>query len=90
MDLRLAQEFPGFREGHKFEAFLIIENLTNLINSDWGVLNEVSFPLLQATVDASINSDGQYVFEEFIQPSGESRVANASLWKARIGLSYRF
>jgi len=90
MDLRLAQEFSGFREGHKFEAFLIVENLTNLINSEWGVLEEVSFPLLQATVGAYINSDGKYVFEDFIQPSGESRVANASLWKARIGLSYRF
>jgi hypothetical protein len=90
VDLRLAQEFPGFKEGHKFEAFLIFENLTNLINSEWGVLEEVSFPLLQATVDASINGDGQYVFEEFLQPSGESRVANASLWKVRIGLSYRF
>jgi len=90
MDLKISQEFPGFTSGHKFEAFLIIENLTNLINSEWGVFREVDFPQLQAIVDASINSNGQYQFNEFLEPSGESRVASASLWEARIGLRYSF
>jgi hypothetical protein len=89
-DLRISQEFPGFARGHKFEAFLIIENLTNLLNSEWGVMTEVSFPRLQPLVDASVNGNGQYVFEELLQTSGESIVTTASLWKARIGLSYRF
>ncbi len=89
-DLRISQEFPGFSRGHKFEAFLIIENLTNLLNSEWGVQTEVSFPRLQPLVEASLNGNGQFVFEELLQPSGESIVTTASLWKARIGLSYRF
>jgi hypothetical protein len=89
-DLRISQEFPGFAQGHKFELFFIVENLTNLLNSEWGVQSEVSFPRLQPLVDASLNGQGQYVYEELLQPSGEAIVTNASLWKARIGLSYRF
>ncbi|MDZ4730538.1 MAG: TonB-dependent receptor [Xanthomonadales bacterium] len=89
-DLKISQEFPSLVSGHKFEAFLIIENLTNLINSEWGVLEEVSFPRIQPIVDASIGADGKYLYEEFIQPSGESVVTTASQWKARIGLRYTF
>jgi hypothetical protein len=89
-DLRISQEFPGFAQGHRFEAFLIIENLTNLLNSEWGVQSEAPFPRLQALVDASLNGEGQFVYEELLQPPGQSVVTAASLWKARIGLSYRF
>jgi hypothetical protein len=89
-DIRISQEFPGFTNGHKFEAFLIIENLTNLLNSEWGVFEEVSFPRVQPLVDASLNDQGQYVFEGLLQPSGQSRVSTPSLWKARIGLRYSF
>jgi len=89
-DIRISQEFPGFAQGHRFELFFIVENLTNLLNSEWGVQSEVSFPRLQPLVDASLNGQGQYVYEELLQPSGEAIVTSASLWKARIGLSYRF
>ena len=89
-DLRISQEFPGFAQGHKFELFFIVENLTNLLNSEWGVQSEAPFPRLQALVDASLNDQGQFVYEELLQPPGQSVVTDASLWKARIGLSYRF
>ncbi len=89
-DLKISQQFPGFKQGHQFEAFLIIENLTNPLNSEWGVMYEASFPRYQPAVDASINSDGQYVFKEFTKPDVQTRLANPSLWKARIGLRYSF
>ena len=40
VDAKITQQFPGFMEGHKASAFLVIANLTNLINDDWGVLEE--------------------------------------------------
>jgi len=89
-DIKISQEFPGFGRGHKFEAFVIIENLTNLLNSEWGVMYESSFPRYQPVVDAFINDDGQYVYTELTEPQSQSRVANPSLWKARIGLRYSF
>ncbi|MDA0979411.1 MAG: cell envelope biogenesis protein OmpA, partial [Proteobacteria bacterium] len=42
MDFKVEQEFnvgPG-----QAAAFLVIDNLTNLINDDWGVLEKVNFP----------------------------------------------
>jgi hypothetical protein len=90
MDLKLEQEFPGFRQGHKFSAFLIVENLTNLLNDNWGVLKEASFPQYQRIIDASINANGQYVYTNWFEPNVQSRVGEASLWEARIGVRYQF
>jgi outer membrane receptor for ferrienterochelin and colicin len=90
-DLRLEQEFPGFTQGHKFAAFVVIKNFCNLLNNDWCVLKEASFPRRQAIVKADISDDGtQYVFEEYIEGSGQGRITDPSLWEVRIGLTYRF
>jgi hypothetical protein len=42
VDIRVEQEFavgPG-----KASAFIIIDNFTNLLNDDWGILEQVDFP----------------------------------------------
>ena len=44
IDLRVEQQFPGFFKGSKASAFLVIDNLTNLLNDDWGILRQVNFP----------------------------------------------
>lgn len=91
-DLKLEQEFPGVMAGHKSTAFLVVENLGNLINDEWGVFREATFPQIQSVVDAasSLNSQGQYVYEEFFEPEGQSRVTSASLWSVRVGVRYKF
>lgn len=90
VDLRVSQEFPGFMKEHKAEAFVVIENVGNLLNDDWGVLYETSFPRAQPGIDASINDAGQYVYEEFLDPAGQTRVGDASLWSIRVGVNYKF
>ncbi|GAB5381313.1 MAG: TonB-dependent receptor [Aliiglaciecola sp.] len=90
VDIKVSQEFPGFMDGHKGEAYLLIENFGNFLNDDWGVLREASFPRAQTVVDASINEAGQYVYEDFIIPGGQSVVADASLYEIRLGVKYRF
>jgi outer membrane receptor for ferrienterochelin and colicin len=90
-DLRIEQEFPAFRQDHNFLAWVTIKNFCNLLNSEWCVLKEASFPRAQGIVDMEISDDGtQYVYEEFIEPSGQGRVSDPSLWEIRIGLTYRF
>ncbi len=42
IDFRIEQEF-GIGPG-KASAFLIIDNLTNLLNDDWGIQEKVNFP----------------------------------------------
>ena len=88
-DLRIEQEFPGFRKDHHFAAFMVIRNFCNMINDNWCTLKEVGFPRTEGVVDMAIDN-GQYVYQEFFKPSGESRVADASLYEIRVGLKYDF
>lgn len=48
VDLRVEQEFPGLRPEDRSSAFVVIDNLTNLISDDWGVLVEPGFPPIDA------------------------------------------
>lgn len=90
-DLRIAQELPGFNEDHNFAAFLIVENVGNLINDEWGVMKEQSFPRNLPLVEFSIDeANNQYVYEAFRTPAPLGRVADASLWEVRLGVRYDF
>jgi outer membrane receptor for ferrienterochelin and colicin len=88
-DFKVSQEIPGFGD-HKGSAFIIIENFGNLLNDDWGVLYEQSFPRNRAVVDATYDmATDQYTFTSY-RPGTERRVQAPSLWQARIGVTYRF
>lgn len=89
-DLRIEQQLPGLMDGHRTSAFLVVENLGNLLNDEWGILREAGFPLTDDVVQASINGSGQYVFERYNAPSLSGRVTRASLWEIRVGLRYSF
>jgi len=76
-DLRITQEFPGFSDGHRGSAFIVIENLTNLLNSEWGVMYKSNFPYGVTLADLA-------------NGNAEARIGDASLWEIRVGLNYRF
>ena len=97
-DLRISQELPAFSRDHSANFYILIKNLTNLLNDDWGVLYERSFPRNAAIVEASLVdvngtpdnfSDDVYSFDEYF-PQGQSRSTRASLWQMRIGFNYNF
>jgi hypothetical protein len=76
---------------HNFAAFLLIENVGNLINDDWGVLKEQGFPRNQSVVDFDLDqANNRYIYNEFFTPAPQARVADASLWEIRFGISYNF
>ncbi len=87
-DMRVEQELPGFMEGHKASAFIVVENLGNLLNDDWGVFKQGSF-VSDDVISATINDNGQYVYEEFNR-ADQSVVRAPSLWEVRIGVKYKF
>ncbi|WP_105169653.1 TonB-dependent receptor [Pseudoalteromonas sp. T1lg23B] len=87
-DLKVEQEFGGFAEGHKGSAFFVIKNVGNLLNDDWGTLKTGSS--MQNAVTASINDNGQYVFEKFNNPSGTDFEIKPSLYEIRFGVKYNF
>jgi outer membrane receptor for ferrienterochelin and colicin len=76
-DLRISQEFPGFSSEHRGSAFLIIDNFTNLLNDDWGVMERPNFPYGVTIEDRDAGR-------------AESRIGDASLWEIRVGVNYRF
>ena len=90
-DLRIEQELPGFGADHNFAGFLLIENLGNMINDNWGVHSEVEFARAETTVDVDVDSaTGQLLYNDFSQPTGEVVSPDASLWEIRFGIRYDF
>jgi len=91
IDLKISQELPSFVDGHKFSAFVMIENLGNLIDDDWGVFNEQTFPHVQQLVAMTRNATtNQYNYNTFFSPAPLSRVTDASVWEVRLGINYSF
>jgi hypothetical protein len=88
VDLRVDQEFPIFNDV-KGLAYLKIYNLTNLLNDEWGVVNDAQFFSVQA-VDSSIDDQGRYVFESFNGGTINNRREERSLWEIRMGVSISF
>lgn len=75
LDFRVEQEFGGFTPNSKASAFLVIDNLTNLLNDEWGIMRQVDFP---NTVEIGSTA------------SEERRVGDASRYEIRLGLRYDF
>lgn len=76
IDMRISQELPGFRSSDRSMAFLVVDNLTNLLNDEWGIFRQPNTP----GVTAEDQANGQY----------QSRVGDTSLWTMRVGVSYHF
>ncbi|NIL94731.1 MAG: TonB-dependent receptor, partial [Woeseiaceae bacterium] len=62
LDMRVALDFPGFQPDHQASAFLVIDNLTNLLNDDWGVLYQHNFPrtVVRGTSESRIGDASRY------------------------------
>jgi hypothetical protein len=91
-DIRLAQEFPGLRADDRTEAFVVIRNVGNLLNDEWGVMKEHGFPgNAQLYSISGIDAQGRLVINSF-SPTVDraSAINSASLWQVRVGLKYKF
>jgi outer membrane receptor for ferrienterochelin and colicin len=78
VDLKVEQEVALFND-HVASGFIVIDNFTNLLNDEWGILREPGFPAV-CTVDVSGDRTG----------TCESRVGDASRYEIRLGLRYEF
>ena len=90
INMRFLQEVEVMA-GHKVEFILDIQNLGNLINSDWGRLDAIFQPSNVPLADVSIDG-GQYVYSA----PGSSVTATPdvarlpSAYRIQFGLRYRF
>lgn len=87
-DLRVSQEIPmpGDFIGR---LYFKVYNFGNLLNNDWGKITDAVF-FTPRIVDASVDSQGRFVYERFSDRSIETTIINRSLWEARIGIDIKF
>lgn len=92
VDLRIQQQIPGpiFQNGRdRLIAYLDIENVGNMINDEWGYLEQVRYEYFQPVANVDI-VDGQYVYSGFPERSEKSTSNAASLWQVQVGVKYVF
>ena len=92
-DVRLSQELPGFFGDNKTEVWLDILNVGNLLNKDWGKIDEVIFPgnlgvVEYGGIDAAT---GRYVYR-FNTPDTSRTYDDRGIsrWAVQVGLRYEF
>jgi len=68
---------PGNNSERSARAFIVVDNVTNLLNDEWSVMHKANFTysVTQRDIDAG---------------RAESRIGGASLWEIRIGAEHRF
>ena len=89
VDLHISQELPAFFPGGaKLEGYVDVKNLGNLINDEWGTIQQIGFPYTSNNVGASI-VDGKYNYTLFT-PRSPSTFGTESVWQVKVGVRYRF
>ncbi len=88
IDLRIDQDLPTIA-GVKPKIFLKVNNLLNLINSDWGAQFDAPF-VSEQVVESSVNDAGQFVFENFRGATTTETIDSFSVWQARVGIEFKF
>jgi outer membrane receptor protein involved in Fe transport len=96
-DVRFSQELPGFMSGHRSEIWLDVQNIGNLINSDWGHIYDYGFFANARVATLQGMYDGRYVYN--YRFADNPSVANGdadgfdqgiSQWSVQLGFRYRF
>lgn len=99
-DLRIAQEIPLFADT-RGELFLDILNVGNLLNEDWGHIDEASFPYNIGVARMAGLQNGQYVYDvsSYVNESNgnvsnpsliRKDVAGESRWAVQVGFRFEF
>ena len=100
IDLGIQQELPGFFKEHKAVVRLDIYNFLNMLNSDWGVTQEIGgFDTRYLARLGSVKANGTYVYNlgsassptwQELRPY-EGRVPRVvSRWSALLTVRYEF
>ncbi|MDZ4318653.1 MAG: hypothetical protein U1A07_07395, partial [Phenylobacterium sp.] len=102
VDLQLSQELPSYFTGHKFRLVLDFQNVLNMLNDEWGIVEEYSdvnsvVSVSCANAAGSVVATGdptcaRYRYSNFNANSLRENIDNngKSLWAIQVGLRYEF
>ena len=91
-DIRIAQQLPTGGITGKATFFVDIENVLNLINSDWGGFENYAGGTMNSrgVVEAEVDDQGRYVYKSFDIDGDPVRKIGKSVWQLKVGLKYEF
>ncbi|MCH8961865.1 MAG: hypothetical protein IH820_11235 [Bacteroidetes bacterium] len=95
VDMRFTQtiRLPGVRflDESNFKFIIDFQNLGNLLNDDWGRVEQIGFPFTKQVVNLNddLGPNGELIYDSFRDES--QTVFNLpSLWKIQMGVSFNF
>ncbi|MBL0148637.1 MAG: carboxypeptidase regulatory-like domain-containing protein [Ideonella sp.] len=96
-DLRVSQELPGLKVGHKGAITFDILNVGNLLNPSWGRIDEVLFQSAGGAARSFVNykgldANGKYIYSTMsaVESLETRQVKGESQWAVQITLKYEF
>ena len=99
-DLHLEQELPAFFPGGaRLSLYADIENIGNLLNDEWGVIQQLGFPYYSSDIDARncqvagsgcAGGIGNFYEYRSLNQDAASGFSSQSVWQAKIGIRYSF
>ena len=71
LDFKATLDMPGFGDEHRASVFVVVDNLTNLLNDDWGVLYQHNFPrtIEAGTAESRLGDASRYEIRFGVQYS---------------------
>ena len=91
-DLRIAQQLPSGGIPGKAIFYFDIENVLNLLNSDWGGFENYSGSTSNSRgiVEAEVDDQGRYVYKSFKVDGEPTQNIGKSVWQIKVGFKYQF
>ncbi|HEU4773016.1 MAG TPA: carboxypeptidase regulatory-like domain-containing protein [Lysobacter sp.] len=99
-DVRVSQEIPAFFKGHKAEIALDVMNIGNLLNKDWGLIEDYGFFSTRRVANyAGIDpATGKYIYNftgstdnaAIQENNGDGINTGVSRWSMMLSLKYKF
>jgi hypothetical protein len=103
LDLQIAQDLPGARPGHKTQLIFDFQNVLNMINDEWGIIEEYGNPEIRvisaqcATAAGTAAPSGSAACDRYLYSNynpatltKNTDTAGRSLWALQVRLRYEF